>query len=78
MYLLSVSNRSIVPVDAMSCVHRSANSECGGGVVGVTLIEQDQGVAIDCDAHRQIGFGSCIVILLPAGLAMNQKGIRSW
>mgnify|MGYP005782593035 CR=1 FL=1 len=62
----------------MSCVHRSTAAECGGGVVGVALIEQDQGVAIESDAYREVGVRPSIIVLLPAGLAMNQKGIRSW
>ena len=44
----------------------------------ITTIEQDQGVAIDCDVHREISVRRSIISLLPAGLAMNQKGIRSW
>lgn len=58
--------------------HRSAYAECGGTVDITASVEQDQGVAIDCDAHPEIGFGFRIIGLLPAGLAMNQKGIRSW
>ena len=38
-------------------------------MVVTTTIEQDQGVAIDCDVHREISVRRSIISLLPTGFA---------